>query len=369
MSLPKPTGLYAVGTETLSLTDTTRTPLRGTETRRWMATIWYPSEQHAGAYPYMPGTLQEGEVWGVKVMTHAKPQAVPLRNKKFPLIIAIPGRGNERQRYTILLEELASQGYIVVAMDQPYVAGFVKFLDGNTVTLTLRDAWKLPRDRDYRYTYDDDVIRSTLKDIAYVLDHLNVLGPLAELIDPQTIILLGHSLGANSAHLFGFHDRKVNAIVDIDCKITERPIFGRIGVPQNPDAKPVLFIRAMMQYQDDVGNQLEKISNATVWRPLVQHSAFSDDAYFAAKIAGFGDEEGVEKLMHWIFKRGPYFSNIDTSVGQQTVEQWFAEYCAYIVAWLKHYAKTQQHGTTETFQEPNKAPHWEPRDSNKESQR
>src|SRR5215467_5319234 len=70
--------------------------------------------------------------------------------------------------------------------------------------------------------------------------------------------------------------------------ITERAVFGRIGVPPNPDAKPVLFIRGMLQYQEDVGDQLTKTSNSTIWSPKVQHSTFSDNAYFVAKISNYG---------------------------------------------------------------------------------
>ena len=56
--------------------------------------------------------------------------ASPISTKKFPVIISFPGRGGERQKETILYEALASHGYIVITMDQPYVANFVKFLDG-----------------------------------------------------------------------------------------------------------------------------------------------------------------------------------------------------------------------------------------------
>ncbi len=41
----------------------------------------------------------------------------------------------------------------------PYVASFVKFIHAETRVLTFKDAWNLPRDRDYRYAYDDLVIK------------------------------------------------------------------------------------------------------------------------------------------------------------------------------------------------------------------
>ena len=151
--------------------------------------------------------------------------------------------------------------------------------------------------------------------------------------DTKHIILMGHSLGANVAHIVGFQDPRIKAIVDIDCKITERKVFRRVGAPPNPSGKPVLFIRGMMQYQEDVGDQLTKIKGATIWSPKVQHSAFSDDSYFAAKIPDYG--MGFwQSLDNWFFKRGPYCSITDTNLGDYKTDEWFKEYPAYIVQWL-----------------------------------
>lgn len=335
ITLPKPNGSYSIGTDNVELCDPSRKMLRGNEKKCWMVTIFYPAEHRSGTYPYMPGTLEDSTVSGVRVMSFAKPKAPALLTEKFPLIIFVPGRGNERQKYTILCEALASQGYIVMAMDQPYVANFVKLADGRKITLVLKDAWKVPRDRDYRYQYDDEAIEEGIQDISYLLDHLDVFDEVSQAFDKNKIILMGHSLGANTAHIMGFNDQRVKAVVDIDSKITERKIRGHVGVPPNPDAKPVLFIRGMMQYQEDVGDQLSKISNSTLWSPYVQHSAFSDDAYFATKIPGYGRVGFWGALWSWFFKRGPCFSNTDTNLGGKNVYDWFSEYPKVIVQWLK----------------------------------
>ena len=113
---------------------------------------------------------------------------------------------------------------------------------------------------------------------------------------------MGHSLGANVAHIMGFKDSRISAIVDIDSKITERKVFDKVGVPQNTQAKPVLFIRGIMQYQEDVGDQLTKIKNATIWKPNVQHSSFSDNAYFTANIPNFGNTGFFSSFFNWFFK-------------------------------------------------------------------
>jgi hypothetical protein len=299
-----------------------------------MATVFYPTFKTKGTAPYMTGTLDDGNVCGTKVLGYAIPGALMVQNRKFPIIISLPGRGNVRQQNTILYEALASYGYIVITMDQPYVANFVKLSDGAKTTLTFKDVWKLPRDRDYRYAYDDEIIALAIKDIDFVLDHLEAFGNISSAFDTKNIVLMGHSIGANIAQIKGFADKRIKAIVDIDSKITERAVFGRIGVHPNPDDKPVLFIRGMLQYQEEVGDQLTKISSGTIWQPDVQHSAFSDDAYFAAKIPNYG--MGFwQGLYTWLFKKGPYFSKTDTRLGDYKVDEWFEQYPEYIVQWLR----------------------------------
>jgi hypothetical protein len=334
VTLPEPKGFYGIGTINVELSDPSRTQLRSSKKRRWMATVFYPTHKTHSTYPYMPGTLEGGMVCGIKVLGHAIPDSQPILAQKFPVIIALPGRGGERQIETILYENLASHGYIVITMDQPYVANFVKFSDGTRITLALKDAWNLPRDRDYRYNYDDEVIEAALKDIDFVLQNLELFGDLSQAFDINKIILIGHSIGGNIANIKGFSDKRINAVIDVDSKITERKVFNHIGVPPNPEGKPVLFIRGMMQYQEDVGDQLTKIPNSTIWLPYVQHSAFSDSAYFVVKIPNYG-MSFWESLYNWLLKKGPYFSNIDTSIGDRKVNEWFAEYPEYIVQWLE----------------------------------
>lgn len=265
----------------------------------------------------MPGTLKDGKILNVKVLAFPKPSAEPLYSKKFPLILAIPGRGGERQKETILYEELASHGYVILAVEQPYVANFVRFLNGEKIVLTFNDVWKVPRDRDYRYAYDDKVIAGAIGDIKYILNHLEDMREVGRICHKDQIILMGHSLGGNVAHILGFKEPRIKAIIDIDSKITERKVFGRVGVAPNLFGKATLFIRGMMQYQENVGDQLTKIKNATIWAPQVQHSAFSDDAYFAAKIRDFSRQGFLINFFNWFFKRGPYFDRINTKLGQK----------------------------------------------------
>jgi dienelactone hydrolase len=252
---------------------------------------------------------------GFRILAHASSSA-PLSGP-FPVIFFIPGFGETRQNYTILCEELASHGYVVLSLDQPYVSNFVRFKDGSVVVPTFQDVWKTPRDRDYRYRYFDEAMEACIQDILYLLDHLEDLKlPL----NPQKIALMGHSFGGNVAHTLGFKDPRVRAIVDLDSKITERKVYGQVVVPSNPSQKPVLFIRSN-QYQEDVKDHLTKIPNAVIKPFDVQHSAFQDTAHL--KSFGLEDDGGFSKVWKWFFKTGPIFDTVDTDLKGQNPKEWY----------------------------------------------
>lgn len=64
----------------------------------------------------------------------------------------------------------------------------------------------------------------------------------------------------------------------------------------------------------------QKTTTVTLWKPDVEHSAFSDDAYFAAKIPGYGEKSSLKEIVYWFFKKGPYFSKVDTNLAERKVD-------------------------------------------------
>ena len=62
--------------------------------------------------------------------------AYPIQNKKFPIIIFSHGNGGLRTQNTNQVEELVSHGYIVIAVDHTFDAGFIQFPD-ETISYSL----------------------------------------------------------------------------------------------------------------------------------------------------------------------------------------------------------------------------------------
>ena len=340
--LPRPGGPFSVGTKAIEIMDPQRKMFRDENPRRWMIQAFFPKEgTEQRTYPYMPGTLENGHVLNDSVLAHADPSAKISKAGPFPVIFFLHGLGNVRQSYTILCEEIASHGYVVLSFDEPYVASYVGFPDGTKVTITFHDSWYLPRDRDFRYQFYDDAMHEAIADFRFALDHLSQLNTkyFSGMLSPSAVVTMGHSFGGNVAHTFGFEDGRVRAVLDVDSKITDRKIYGRLGVPPNPQKKPVLFIRGTKQYQEAVGDSLQKIENSEIKNFDVQHSAFHDNAFLARKIQGMERESTYTMLWTWFFKTGPHFDPVDTDLGGLEADTWFRQLNGNIVSWLSRLRK------------------------------
>jgi pimeloyl-ACP methyl ester carboxylesterase len=144
--LPPPTGRYPIGTVLYDWTDDSReeqwssAPEKG---RELMVQIWYPANSTQGHQyePYVPdfdrlkNSLKQD--WPKlpsfipSLKTHAILGAsLSQAQERYPLLIFSHGMNSARFFYTALLEELASHGYIVAAVDHTYWGPGVAFPSG-----------------------------------------------------------------------------------------------------------------------------------------------------------------------------------------------------------------------------------------------
>ena len=155
---PKPGGPYAIGTLTYHWVDTDRADVFSADAnarRELMGQIWYPATatkpsssllqlahapyvQNASALAKALSRLKNlpTALFGQfkHVTTHATVGA-PVSDGKtnYPVLIFLQGAIGFRQMNTFQVEALVSQGYIVVAIDQPHTAAVVVFPDGREV--------------------------------------------------------------------------------------------------------------------------------------------------------------------------------------------------------------------------------------------
>ncbi|MET1071172.1 MAG: lipase, partial [Umezawaea sp.] len=135
------------------------------------------------------------------VTTHAHVDARP--EGRWPVILYSPGYGSLRTLGTTAAEDLASRGYVVVAVDHTHEAPFVEFPGGR---LEVRQA-----------PGDDPLpaaLTTRVADLGFVLDRLpSVLGASADL---TRVGVFGHSFGGDTAAELMATDRRVDAGADLD---------------------------------------------------------------------------------------------------------------------------------------------------------
>ncbi|MFI9103046.1 alpha/beta hydrolase family protein [Streptomyces fildesensis] len=224
-SLPRPTGPYAVGRDTLHLVDRARRdPWVPDTARELMVGMFYPALPGTGTpAPYT--TVGEaglflkssglGDSFPAETLsataTHGRVGAWPDR-RRHPLVVLSPGFGVSRFTLTGLAEELASRGYVVAAVDHAYESVGTAFPGGRILTCVA--CAKVQSEQDM-----EAVTAGRGKDVSFLLDRLT--GPhsawrYAGLIDRNRIGMAGHSIGGASSASAMAGDSRIRAGVNID---------------------------------------------------------------------------------------------------------------------------------------------------------
>lgn len=140
---PTPTGDFSIAKKTMTLVDTTRQE-NITETpndlREIGLSIWYPSNDITeNPETYLANGFAEGfaESKGLpafalshfsRIATHIE-QDLAFANGRFPVLIFSHGYIWNVELYNAMIEEIVSQGYIIVGIQHSYEAPFVQLTD------------------------------------------------------------------------------------------------------------------------------------------------------------------------------------------------------------------------------------------------
>ncbi|HYN83364.1 MAG TPA: hypothetical protein VES88_17935 [Gemmatimonadaceae bacterium] len=153
-TLPEPAGPHKVGTVSYHFTDSSRSEVYTSDSadyRELMVQFWYPADPAAGARTglYKPDADVEGiamaNAFGGPsfifdhlklIRSHSFAEApVSKKQQSYPVIVFSHGHAYfaTRTQNTILAEDLASHGYIVVGIDHTYESTATVFPDGRIV--------------------------------------------------------------------------------------------------------------------------------------------------------------------------------------------------------------------------------------------
>lgn len=266
IKLPEPTGTYPVGTTVFSLTDENRMEIYTDDPadhRSLLIRAWYPAqpagnEEKAG-YWADPAAVRRslGKQMGVpaflfykasKITTHSFLNApVSGLQSSFPVLIFSHGYTGLETQNTVLMEDLASHGYIVFSISHTYEAVVTLFPDGKKASIFQRkpeigDGWdgdyKLyeQKTEDFNLEENPALIQKVLEllptinqsmriwsdDISFVVDELEKLNtngdvPLfAGKLDLERLGAFGHSFGGAASGQFSVQDDRCKAAINMD---------------------------------------------------------------------------------------------------------------------------------------------------------
>jgi len=143
-TLPKPSGKHSIGVTYLSFTDHTRKELFDNSlqnNREITVKAWYPTENSSKPEPYFLNSefaieyLQFPEIFRDLKTNSGRDLPISSREKDYPVLIFSHGWGEHYSQNSILMEELASHGYIIFSISHHYECKFSSYPDGRIIHL------------------------------------------------------------------------------------------------------------------------------------------------------------------------------------------------------------------------------------------
>ncbi len=297
VQLPKPTGSFDIGTITYHLIDTQRHERHSqnpNDYRELMLQVWYPARVTAPRQAhdeektlYIPSVELESMKKALEEQAHVPANKLgyldtlrthsidhaPILAGNYPVVIFSPGGGATVNLYTSLLEELASQGYIVVGISYPYITNPVIFPDGRILA-----APDQPTDQAERRKGREEECRVWIKDIQFVVDQLHAMNAdeksiLHNKLDLTHIGAFGHSFGGSASVGVCQVDTRFKAGADIDGKLYDLN-------QEHPLSTPFMFIVA--PHSDEtlqpIKDLIKKTTTPTQYNqiPKADHGSFTD---------------------------------------------------------------------------------------------
>lgn len=324
IDLPAPEGPYQVGTTSFTATDMSRpeTFAVDPEARRELfVEVWYPATTTDGTEPIDPTSFWQ-ELYSGKqdrvsffmsylkgVDTHSYPD-LPLNTQQGPYPVLFYNHGLQMftAQNTLLMEHLASHGYVIFSIAHPYeslrvnlsnagtvlpdfIMGMDKFKEGmawieetSRPVVAAIDSIQDIEDRAHRAAIMLETVESIaplnervaewVEDTRFVVDYV-LAGEeryldFYDMLDPTRIAVMGMSLGGATASEFCKADARCVAGINID------------GLQYGKRQREPLTIPFLMMYSDDAPGVNDFLMlNSThdyyeYWIPNTRHADFTD---------------------------------------------------------------------------------------------
>jgi dienelactone hydrolase len=228
IQLPQPTGSYDVGISTHFLKDISRY-YNNEKDRPLLVHIYYPSVEIQKEYPpylsdamhlYKEKLARTLSLEDLEYLDEIRDWAMPnvpinAENYPFPVLFFSPGFFMAAQLYSSLIEEMASHGYVVVAINHTDACWPVMFPDGSSPEI-LPELANLFSNKERSCLQTFDMTQETwIKDIEFVLSWLRNQA-LTKSLDLSHMGIFGHSFGGSTATEVARQDNDFKATANLD---------------------------------------------------------------------------------------------------------------------------------------------------------
>ena len=199
--------------------------------------------------------------------------------ERFPLVVFSHGAFGYYQSNTSTYMELASNGYVVAALDHPHHAFFTRDTEGKTVLADMdfiSTAMNLNSmdDREVQYALYRDWMALRTADMNFAVDEIKTaaqtgaadeswyisekdggaIQTVLGMTDVSRIGLMGHSMGGATAVQLGRERSDINAVIDLDGTMLGEYIGvenGEMLVRDDPYTVPVLDLNNWESYNNN----------------------------------------------------------------------------------------------------------------------
>ncbi len=299
VSLPELSGPYPVGRRFLDWVDQSRSdPFHKSARRELVVSVWYPAQETSASQTgtYLPGNrglvmarfqsmmmrLRVQSFWSallydplprdfiVGIKTHAVDNLPVSREKpSFPVLLFSPGFGAMPTEYSAVLEDIASHGYVIVAINPTDFVPATVFENGRTVYPSV---WHIS-------LYDPEKAYPIwVQDILFGLNEVSrenedPQSPLFDRLDMTKVGAFGHSFGGAASAGACHFDSRLRAGLNLD------------GAPYGDHStwvfrQPFMLVQSGRRaYRDSADEEFYK-GLANGYRAVIKgstHHAFTDE--------------------------------------------------------------------------------------------
>lgn len=223
--IPVPTGRYGVGVRrhVIDFINEGDPTSPNNVSTQYMATLYYPTEDDPGpSVPYLEPELSQlyAETWDFNIshLTSTRRwNASFLHQSCSPTLLFGPGGwGPPTDGYTIMLSELASQGYVIAAIDHIHEQPFLRLPNGTGV-------YGLPLDFGADDPYIEALHRTRVKEQLHFIRHFPKMArDLGAPFRTEKFGTFGHSFGGSVALTVALESRAVMAAINLDGTVWNR---------------------------------------------------------------------------------------------------------------------------------------------------